>query len=587
MSRRRQPSLFLLGAVLLSVSCGAPATGQAGDEQPAPPANLIAQDHPWDKGEKIDLRWQLSPDDPDTIAAYRVYRSLTTKDPEQVEFEDRIEELVDLFEDPELPPEDLKAAIEALLPDIRASAHSAHAEHYEYGYQADKAAEALERYLAAGIDDRLLNRRAGRALSVLEDAIPLSERQQQDEELEMAAERVAKTAVTEPILRELFGDRWKETWEERADEIPPEVRARLYELRYEAEIRAERRARAEAAAKDDAVRWKTVADVEPDLLEIRAGEMGYTVERLDRFSKYQFKVTTIGANGVESEPVVTSSRVRPVRQIYDGGRFALMVITLLIGGSVVLFIWIARSGRPLKVRKIAGLSAVDEAVGRATEMGRSVLFVAGIQDMNDIQTIAGITVLSRVSRLAAEYDAKIEVPTARSLVMTAARETVQASYLAAGRPDAFNQDNIYYVTDEQFGFVAYLQGMMVREKPAACFYMGTFFAESLILAETGNSIGAIQIAGTAMPAQLPFFVAACDYTLIGEEFFAASAYLSGEPDQLGSLKGQDVGKLIVGIMVVVGALLATALSIAILAREPVTAAYLDAIVQFIRKVVLT
>ena len=98
---------------------------------------------------------------------------------------------------------------------------------------------------------------------------------------------------------------------------------------------------------------------------------------------------------------------------------------------------------------------------------------------------------------------------------------------------------------------------MVREKPAACFYMGAFFAESLILAETGNTIGAIQVAGTAMPAQLPFFVAACDYTLIGEEFFAASAYLSGEPDQLGSLKGQDIGKVIVFIGIVIGAGLLT------------------------------
>ena len=87
--------------------------------------------------------------------------------------------------------------------------------------------------------------------------------------------------------------------------------------------------------------------------------------------------------------------------------------------------------------------------------------------------------------------------------------------------------------------------------------MGAFFAESLILAETGNSIGAIQIAGTAMPSQLPFFVAACDYTLIGEEFFAASAYLSGQPDQLGSLKGQDVGKLIVGVFLVIGCALAS------------------------------
>jgi hypothetical protein len=98
---------------------------------------------------------------------------------------------------------------------------------------------------------------------------------------------------------------------------------------------------------------------------------------------------------------------------------------------------------------------------------------------------------------------------------------------------------------------------MVRAKPAACFYAGTFFAESLILAETGNSIGAIQIAGTAEAAQLPFFVAACDYTLIGEELFAASAYLSGEPHQLGSLKGQDAGKALAGVLLTAGCFVAT------------------------------
>jgi len=141
--------------------------------------------------------------------------------------------------------------------------------------------------------------------------------------------------------------------------------------------------------------------------------------------------------------------------------------------------------------------------------------------------------------------------------MTAARETIKASYMAAGRPDAYNDDMVSYVTDEQFGYVAAVDGIMVREKPATCFYLGAFFAESLILAETGNSVGAIQIAGTAMPAQLPFFVAACDFTLIGEELFAASAYLSNEPKQLGSLKGQDVGKAIALTVIVIGTIAAT------------------------------
>ncbi|MHC5002385.1 MAG: DUF6754 domain-containing protein [Planctomycetota bacterium] len=294
-------------------------------------------------------------------------------------------------------------------------------------------------------------------------------------------------------------------------------------------------------------------------------------ETVEGDASYVYQIVALGAGGARSEPAtlaepVTASPGAVVRfqqnaKWFEWGRFWLLVITAIICGAVIYWIEHARKGKPLNVRKIAGLEAVDEAVGRATEMGRSCLFVPGIQDMNDIQTIAGITVLARVARTAAEYDAKVEVPTARALVMTTARETVQAAFLGAGRPDAYNEDLIYYVSDEQFGYVAYLQGMMVREKPAACFYMGSFFAESLILAETGNSIGAIQVAGTAQPAQLPFFVAACDYTLIGEEFFAASAYLSGSAEELGSLKGADVGKVIVAIGILVGVGLATLASI--------------------------
>ncbi len=287
------------------------------------------------------------------------------------------------------------------------------------------------------------------------------------------------------------------------------------------------------------------------------GTSQFTVTDLSPEETYLFQVAAIAQDNTESLPALTNAPITPSMEWFDGTRVWFLLTLVIFCGAVVVFIGRARKGATLKLRKIAGLEAVDEAVGRATEMGRSCLFIPGIADINDIQTIAAMNILGRVARTATEYDAKLEVPTSKSLVMTMARETVQTAFLSAGRPDAFNPDAIYYVTDEQFGYVAYLQGMMVREKPAACFYMGSFYAESLILAEMGNAVGAIQIAGTAQPAQLPFFVAACDYTLIGEEFFAASAYLSGEPDQLGSLKGQDVGKLIVAAGIVGGVLAST------------------------------
>jgi hypothetical protein len=295
----------------------------------------------------------------------------------------------------------------------------------------------------------------------------------------------------------------------------------------------------------------------PDTPTYRKRLLTTTIDKCRPGEPYYFRVYSVAPDGTRSAPIETTAPAMATRQWFDGDRTWLAIILASLCGAIIFFVVRARRGHPVKIRRIAGLEAIEEAVGRATEMGRSCLFIPGIQDLNEIQTLAGLNILSRVAKVAAEYDAKVEVPTARSLVMTAARETVQAAFLAAGRPDSYTEDLIYYVTDEQFGYVAYLTGKMVREKPAACFYLGAFYAESLMLAETGNSISAIQIAGTAEPAQLPFFVAACDYTLIGEEFFAASAYLSGDPDQLGSLQGQDVGKIIVGSLVIWGSLCAT------------------------------
>ena len=220
-------------------------------------------------------------------------------------------------------------------------------------------------------------------------------------------------------------------------------------------------------------------------------------------------------------------------------------VVVLVSITLYYYIEKAKSGEKIYLRPIAGLKAIEEAVGRATEMGKSVLFVPGISDLDQVETVSGLILLGHVAETTAKYEAGLNVPVSKSIVMEAARETCRESYLRAGRPDLYLDDMVHYLTDDQFAYAAGVNGIMVREKPAACFYLCKFYAESLILAETGNSIGAIQIAGTGSPSQIPFFVTACDYTLIGEEFFTASAYLSKIPELLGSIKGQDIVKLMV------------------------------------------
>ena len=244
-------------------------------------------------------------------------------------------------------------------------------------------------------------------------------------------------------------------------------------------------------------------------------------------------------------------------QWFHTGKLPVFVGTIAFTAMVLAFINMARKGKEFYVRPLAGIEAVDEAIGRATEMGRPILYVLGLGSAADIATIASFTILNRIAKKTAEHKTKILVPCNDPIVMSVAQETVRAGYLDAGRPDMYQEENIFYITSMQFAYVAAVNGIMLREKTATNFYLGKFYAESLILAETGSVAGSIQISGTDEIAQIPFFVAATDYTLIGEELYAASAYLGREPLLLGALKAQDLAKAIVMISLVLGGLAAS------------------------------
>ncbi len=222
------------------------------------------------------------------------------------------------------------------------------------------------------------------------------------------------------------------------------------------------------------------------------------------------------------------------------------VFVLSVGFIFVLLYFLsrARKGGSLYLRRIAGLDAMEEAIGRATEMGKPIYFINGLDPPHSISTIAAINILGLVARRVAEYEAPLKVPNVDPMTYAVEKETVKEAYIHAGKADAYDPDSVYFIAGTQFAYAAAVSGSLLREKPATNILLGYFYAESLILAESGAATGAIQIAGTDAVTQLPFFVAACDYTLIGEELYAASAYLTRAPLLLGALKAQDVGKIL-------------------------------------------
>jgi len=270
------------------------------------------------------------------------------------------------------------------------------------------------------------------------------------------------------------------------------------------------------------------------------------------FADYYYRVDAVTIDSSVRTASVIVGPVQSYGQWFNKGRYAVFFAVIIFAALTIVFVRRARKGADLYVRPLGGIEAVDDAIGRATEMGRPILYVLGLGTAEMIATIASFTILGRVAKRVAEYQTELIVPCYDAIVMAVAQEVVKTSYMDAGRPDDYKEDSVFFVTNMQFAYVAGVNGIMLRERPVTNVYMGKFFAESLILAETGSLAGSIQIAGTDELAQLPFFIVACDYTLIGEELYAASAYLGREPVLLGSLKAQDYAKALFLIIAVAG-----------------------------------
>ncbi len=241
------------------------------------------------------------------------------------------------------------------------------------------------------------------------------------------------------------------------------------------------------------------------------------------------------------------------QQYLDTGWIGI-AITLLVIAFVLINIARAKGGKELFIRRIGGLNAIDEAVGRATELGKPVFMVPGLSDSINAKSMQAINIFAYVSRVASRFSNPIMVCCYNASILAVAQEVIRDVYQQEGAVEKYDPDSVRFISDRQFAFAASTSGLILREQAAAVFLLGEFYAESLILAETANSIGAIQVASSTELTQTPFFIAACDYVLIGDEFYAASAYLTRQPVLVGSLVGQDWGKLLLMGLVAAGIL---------------------------------
>jgi len=220
--------------------------------------------------------------------------------------------------------------------------------------------------------------------------------------------------------------------------------------------------------------------------------------------------------------------------------------------------YLALKGRRAKLRRIAGLDAIDEGVGRAVELRRPVAVDLHTGTLSTVDGVLALTYLDYAARKAAEVGANFVVGLGAAEVTPVATDIVRSAYILADKEEMFNATSmIRFISPAQWGYTGGWLGLVAREKPGLIFIPGSMGAEVMLIAEAGQWVGAMQIACSTSLLNIPFLVAGCDYVIMGEEFYAGAAMISQNPVQLGCIVGQDHFRLITISLVIFGSILVT------------------------------
>lgn len=222
---------------------------------------------------------------------------------------------------------------------------------------------------------------------------------------------------------------------------------------------------------------------------------------------------------------------------------------------LLLVVFYMRSKKEIHIRRVPGLDAIEEAVGRAAEMGKPVVASYGIGGF-DYWTLSGLAILAHVAEVTVKTGVRLIVPTGGSdsslIVRPVAEEIVKNAYVMEGKEDEFNPDDVPFLSGQQYAYVGGYVGILQRARPAAVIMTGYHASDAMNIAETSNAIGAITISVGAYISNTAALACASDYILIGEESPAAGAYLSKDPAQRASIRCQDIYKWIAIITMIGG-----------------------------------
>jgi hypothetical protein len=246
-----------------------------------------------------------------------------------------------------------------------------------------------------------------------------------------------------------------------------------------------------------------------------------------------------------------------------------LLIWLMIAVLVIVMQFAAKAGFTAPIRRIEALDAIDDMIGRATEMGGTVLMGSGASKLYQAgasETMMAFAVVRYVVERTAKLGTRVIAACGSPDHIPILEDTVQQAAMVAGNPDYYRGGGeiVRMIGGDYWSFIT-ANLMLLRpesgENVKALIGFGAsggYSAAGPTIGMAANLAGVISLGGTANVHQIHNFVACFDYAVIGDEVYALSAYLTRDPREIGNIMGLDYAKVIIVLMLIVGALYAVA-----------------------------
>jgi hypothetical protein len=242
-------------------------------------------------------------------------------------------------------------------------------------------------------------------------------------------------------------------------------------------------------------------------------------------------------------------------QLIVGIGLVFVVVTIIV--VMVWFGW-RRGTAQYELRPISGFEAMEGQLGRGVETGHPAhisIGVGGISGSDTLITLAGAAVVESLAEEAAQSGSSPVVSVADGTAMVLAQDMLRRPYAQRGEVGVYNPLYVQTMGMSPIQYVAGAMDYLSNSKPVSNTMIGVFGAEAALLAEAGARGGLSQVAGAADARALAVLHPSVDHLIVGEEIFAAAAYLDQKPGHIARLQAQDLARAVLVIVILAGAIL--------------------------------